>query len=246
MFEDRFYRQDLKADGLLGFEIKIDETDMLIWADSDYSKAAFRLTRYLRYQLKKYIQFNFSFLKSLKPLKIDLKAPQIVQAMQSAAVKAGVGPMAAVAGALAEFVGSALKKKSSEVIIENGGDIYIDSPKERLIKIYAGSSVLSEKLALKIKPQDCPLGICCSSATVGHSKSFGIADACCVISKSASLADAFATALANNIKDENHIKDVLEKFAVYDEVLGAVVIVKDKMGYIGDIELIKLAGANGR
>ncbi len=240
MFEPRFYRQRLNAKDLFKFEVKIGETDIFIRANCDLSKIAFRFTRFLRYQIQKYIQLHFSFLKSLEPLEVDIEAPKIVQVMQAASLKAGVGPMAAVAGALAEFVGKELREKSPEIIVENGGDIYLNTSKKRLVQIYSGASRLGKKIAIEIKPEDSPLGICTSSRTVGHSLSFGIADACCVIAKSACLADAFATALGNSIKSEYNIDKILNSFAAHKEILGMVVIVKEKLACIGDIELVRI------
>lgn len=240
MFEPRFYRHCINAKNLFKFEVRINETDILIGASCDLSKVAFRFTRFLHYQIQKYIQFHFSFLRSLKPIKIDTKAPKIIQAMQAASVKANVGPMAAVAGALAEFIGKGLRKKSREIIVENGGDIYLDTQKERLIQIYAGTSALTEKIAIEIKPESSPVGVCTSSGTVGHSLSFGIADACCVVAKSACLADAFATALGNSIKSEHNIDKVLDNFSAHKDILGMVVVLGEKLAYSGDIKLVKV------
>ncbi len=240
MFEPKFYRRGLNIKDLFEFEVKIGETDMLIRANSDLSKIAFKVTRFLRYQIQKYVQLHSFFLRSLEPIEIDVEAPKIIQAMQAASIKAGVGPMAAVAGALAEFVGNGLREKSPEIIIENGGDIYLNSSKKRLVQIYAGASKLGREIAIEVKPEDSPLGICTSSGTVGHSLSFGIADACCVIAKSACLADAFATALGNSIKSEYSIDKILNSFGVYKEILGVVVIVKEKLACVGNIELIRI------
>lgn len=241
MFEHRFYRQKTRCKDLFEFRISIAETDILALADTDLSEIAFRFTRRLRYKIEKYIQFNFSFLKTLEPQPPDTKAPKIIQDMQKASVAAGVGPMASVAGVIAEYLGNALRKKSKEVIVENGGDIYIYTKKERLIQIYAGDSPLSGKIAIKVKPRNCPLGICASSATVGHSLSFGITDATCVISKSACLADAYATSLGNSIKDEKTIAEKLDIFIEqYKDILGALVIVGDKLAYAGDIEVVRI------
>ena len=107
-----------------------------------------------------------------------------------AAQAAGVGPMAAVAGALAEQVGQRLLKSTSEVIIENGGDIFIGARQILTVGVYAGGSPLSLKLGLRIDPAKGIRGICTSSGTVGHSLSFGKADAVCVLSDSCALADA--------------------------------------------------------
>ncbi len=155
--------------------------------------------------------------------------------MVQAANLCGVGPMAAVAGAIAEFVGRELLNYSSEVIVENGGDIFIKSNKERMVSIFAGESPLSQKIILKIEVQKNFIGICTSSGTVGPSLSFGEADAVTVISDSVLLADAAATALGNIIKSEEDIRKGLIYAQKIKGIKGVVIIKEDKMGLWGEI-----------
>jgi len=145
--------------------------------------------------------------------------------------------MASVAGALAEFVGRDLLKHSEDVIVENGGDVYIRCTKETRIGIYAAESPLSLKLAIRVSSAETPLGVCTSSATIGHSLSFGMADAVCVTSKSAVLADAAATRIGNRVKKKDDIKAAIEEGLKIPGVRGVLVIVGDTMGAAGDIEL---------
>ncbi|MBM4348020.1 MAG: UPF0280 family protein [Deltaproteobacteria bacterium] len=153
---------------------------------------------------------------------------------------ARVGPMAAVAGAMAQSVSEDLLRFSDEIIIENGGDIYLATSKERIVGIYAGSSPLSMKVGIVIKPEDSPIGICTSSGTVGPSLSFGKADAVCILSKSAALADAAATAVGNAIREKKDIEQGLERGQMIEGVLGVLIIIGEKMGVWGGIRLIRL------
>ena len=149
-------------------------------------------------------------LTALVPFPVGDDAPAIARAMAEAAAKVNVGPMAAVAGAFAEFVGRDLLKYSPEVIVENGGDIFLKSTKSRLVGVYAGEdSPLTGQVALKIEPLDTPLGVCTSSGTVGHSLSFGKADAVVALSRSTALADAAATAIGNIVKAETDVQKAL-------------------------------------
>ena len=191
--------------------------------------------------MERYIERHPTFLTSLEPVPVDDNAPRIIKEMAEAAEKVGVGPMASVAGAIAEFVGKELLAFSPEVIVENGGDIYLKSLRERTIGIYAGKSPLSGKLGLEIKGQDTPLGICTSSGTVGHSLSYGEADAVIVLSKSATLADAAATAIGNLIIQPNDIPSGIE-FAQGIEGLKGVLIIKgDKMGLWGKVKICQMS-----
>jgi ApbE superfamily uncharacterized protein (UPF0280 family) len=160
--------------------------------------------------------------------------------MEEAAAKVNVGPMAAVAGAFAEIVGRELLRYSPEVIVENGGDIFIKTTKSRLIGVYAGEdSPLTGRVAIKIEPADTPLGVCTSSGTVGHSLSFGKSDAVVVLSHSASLADAAATAIGNLVKAETDIQQALDYARRVPGLVGVAVIMNDKMGVWGKINLIR-------
>jgi len=154
-----------------------------------------------------------------------------------------VGPMAAVAGAIAEAVGRELLNFSSEVIVENGGDIFLCHKKTRHIGIYAGDSPLSGKLALEIEPEDTPLGVCTSSGTVGHSLSFGKADAAIVISPSTALADAAATAVGNLVKTAEDMPRAIEFVREVEGLTGIAIIVGDKMAVWGKINLVRRESA---
>ena len=122
----------------------------------------------------------------------------------------GVGPMAAVAGAMAELIGKKLLDYSPEVIVENGGDIFMKISRRRRIGIFAGNSPFTDKLALELEPEETPLGICTSSGTVGPSLSLGTTDATIVASTSAALADAAATAVGNLVKTADDLQGALD------------------------------------
>jgi len=239
MYQSRTYRQWVRGEGLVSFMIVLGETDLYIRTSTDLSTIARdSVTRY-RNILKSYIKEHPAFATSLVPLDAGADAPLIVCDMAAAAAKTGVGPMASVAGAIARFVGQELLPHSPEVIIENGGDIYIKSLEDRTVGIYAGNSPLSGNIGFTIKADDTPLAICTSSGTVGHSLSYGKADAVVAISKSASLADAAATAIGNIVKTANDIQRGIDMAAGIDGLSGVVIIIGDKIGVYGDIELCR-------
>ena len=164
-------------------------------------------------------------------------APAIIKDMLAASRAAGVGPMASVAGAIAEHVGRKLLSTSLNVVVENGGDIYLDVKDDMKIGIFAGESPLSGRIALKITAGESPLGICTSSGTVGHSLSFGIADAICIKSKSAALADAAATAAGNLIQTKADVRKGLAKAMSIEGVLGVLIVTGDTLAVQGAMEL---------
>jgi len=237
MFEPRTYRHWIKDQDLISFNVTIKETDLYIRASTNLKRKAHKLVSKYRDILEQYIKRYPSFLTSLEPLPTGDDAPHIVRSMSEAASKVGVGPMASVAGAIAEFVGNELLASSPEIIIENGGDVFLKSSKKRLIGIYAGKSPLSGKIGLEISGQDTPLGICSSSGTVGHSISYGKADAVVVLSKSATLADAAATAMGNLIVEPGDIPKGIDFAKDIDGLLGTIIIKDDKMGLWGKVKI---------
>ncbi|MFQ6121944.1 MAG: UPF0280 family protein [Dehalococcoidales bacterium] len=237
MYEPRTYRHWVEGKDLISFNVIVKETDLYIRASSNLKRKAHRLVLKYRNQLERHIKRYRDFLTSLEPLPVTKDAPNIVKQMIEAAQKAGVGPMASVAGAMAEFVGNELLVFSPEIIVENGGDIYLKSLKKRIVGIYAGKSPLSGKIGLEIDGQDTPLGICTSSGTVGHSLSYGEADAVVALAKSATLADAAATAIGNLIHQPTDLPSGME-FARSIKGLEGVVIIKDnKMGFWGKVKI---------
>jgi len=237
MYEPKTYRHWIKDKDLASFNIVVKETDLYIRASRNLERKALKIVLKYRNKLERYIEQHPTFLTSLKPLPVDEKAPLIVKEMLESAARVGVGPMASVAGAIAEFVGSELLAFSPEVIVENGGDIYLKSLKRRLIGIYAGKSPLTGKISLEINEKDTPLGICTSSGTVGHSLSYGKADAVIVLSKSATLADAAATAIGNLIVQPSDIPSGVEFAKGIDGLMGVIIIKDDKLGVWGEVKI---------
>jgi hypothetical protein len=220
------------------------ETDLWVAVDAGhYTKEteSFVIDRILRYRdvLEKHIEKYHQFSSSLVPVTAPAGAHPMVKDMSEAAQKAGTGPMSAVAGAMAEYISRDIlnEYQADEVIVENGGDIFMKLTSPAIISVYAGNSPLSEKIALQIKPEETPLSVCCSSGTVGHSLSFGIADACTIACSSGALADAYATAFCNEVKHKNMVHEVTEKALRKPEILSVVIIAGDKVGIGGKIEV---------
>jgi hypothetical protein len=239
MSEEKFYRNWVQDEELVSFEVRLKETDLFIRAERNLRDKAQRILGKYRQVIESYIEKNPLFLKSLQPIEVEEGAPKIVKEMVWASQRAGVGPMAAVAGAIAEYVGRELLGFSKEVIVENGGDIFMEVKKERVVAIYAGDSPFSGRIGLEIKPSMTPIGICTSSGKVGHSLSFGKADAVTILARSSALADAVATAVGNEVKSSEDIEKAL-RIAEEKGVIGAVVVVGDKVGFWGDIKICKL------
>jgi ApbE superfamily uncharacterized protein (UPF0280 family) len=240
MYQPRTYRRWIKDDALVSFNVVVKETDLYIRAARNLEAEAIEAVIKYRTQLEEYIESHPLFLHSLQPYAVGEDAPDIVKDMARAAGMVGVGPMAAVAGAIAEAVGRDLLVYSPEVIVENGGDIFIRVSQAILIGVYAGESTFTGKIALEINPEQTPLGICTSSGTVGHSLSLGAADAVIVLSHSTAMADAAATAIGNKVIVAGDIDLVIEQVKVMPELVGVVIIKGDRMGMWGNVKLVPL------
>ena len=235
--ELRTYRHWIEGKDLVSFNATVKETDLYVRATSNLRKKALKAIDKYRRQLEKHIGLNPAFRESLEPLPLTVDSPNIVKMMSDAGRKARVGPMAAVAGAIAECVGRDLLEFSPEIIVENGGDIFIKSTRQRVVGIYAGNSPLSGKVGLEIYAGDSPLGICTSSGTIGHSLSFGRADAVVAVSGSAALADAAATSIGNRIKQPDDISAAIDFGSKIEGLKGLVLIKDDAIGVWGDVKL---------
>ncbi|MGC9965631.1 MAG: UPF0280 family protein [Syntrophobacteraceae bacterium] len=238
----RFYRYQHQAPkGWESFQVKYRETDLWIRARLNLEREATQAALSCRLQLEHYIAAHEDFLRSLAPVPDDPLAPPLVRQMLRAGAAAGVGPMASVAGAIAQFVGVALRPFSDSVIVENGGDCYLDLIEETTVGIFAGpESPFTGKIAVKLGAQRFPTGICTSSGTIGHSLSFGKTDAVTVISPDAALADAAATRLGNMVKTRADINKALELASSIPSIEAVLILIKDKMGAWGNIEIVAI------
>lgn len=240
-YRDRTYRT-LEHSGLVSSFVRMVETDLHILAPVDVEDQALRLVAEVRRQIEGHIRRNASFVDSLKPLPMDDSAPEAVREMLRAGLAANVGPMAAVAGTIAEFVGLGLQQSGVEdLIVENGGDIYIARKQECTIAVFAADSPLSNRIGIRLAPAAMPCGVCCSSGTVGHSTSFGCADAVVVIAPSTPLADAAATRIGNEVGcAPAGLDQALQAAAVIAGLSGVLIIRGDQFGARGEVELVGL------
>ena len=239
-YEPRIYRSEVDAANLVTFEVVHAETDLQVSASRDLREQAAAEVARLRAGLEAYIAANPRFAESHVPVDVSSGAPEIARDMADAARIAGVGPMAAVAGAFAEAVARALGESSPEVIVENGGDLYLIGKRERTVLLSAGDSPLSDQVALVVSPEMMPIAVCTSSAKVGPSVSYGGAHAVTILAESGALADAAASNVGNIVHGPDDIPAGLERAKSVPGVLGAVIIADDRIGATG---LARLAPA---
>ena len=246
-YRQRDYRLqvDVGDNSLTTFAVAVKESDLLIRVvDTSLRELARDQLIFYRRQIESFLEQFPEVRFQLCPFNLPEHAiiPEIVSRMVAAGNQAGVGPMAAVAGAIAEAVGRDLLVRSPAVIVENGGDIFLAGENSYTVGIFAGQSPFSGKLGIRIsRPEKFSAGICTSSSTVGHSISLGVADAVCIYAGSAAIADAVATAMGNRIRARDDLAPTIEEALVFDLVYGAVAILGDEMAAGGDLELVSLS-----
>ena len=239
-YRERSYRSRFSSDERRWFCVKFLESDLWIGVDSGSYRASMEADTYamlvdLRRQMDAYLLMDPQYKTALTPYDAGLEAPNILKEMSRVSHKTGIGPMSAVAGAVAKKVAEFLG--TQEVIVENGGDIYAQAASDMDISVFAGQSPLSEKIGLHIPAAEFPLGICTSSGTVGPSLSLGRADAVMIVCKDVMLADSYATAMANRIKTVNDLQSVIDRISDIPEILGAIAVKDDRMAITGRFEL---------
>ena len=225
---------------MTSLHLTVQETDLQIYADKLSEPNAREAVMDNRGYIENYIRQQPAFATTLTPWPRDPLAPVIVGKMITASRSAGVGPMAAVAGAVAEQVGLSLLGEATEVIVENGGDIFIYTPRPVTISVFAGTSPLSMKIGIELPAEHESRAVCTSSGTVGHSLSYGRADAVTVLSRSCPLADAAATAIANRIQAHEDIQPAIDWGRSIKGIDGLLVVLGDKMGMWGNLSIVPI------
>lgn len=224
-------------------QINLDETHIRLTTDlalHDLKRHIFSIRR----DLKNHILKNNDFAVSLEPLKMpDGDLPDIVCRMYESSSIADVGPMACVAGTISEMsLDYLVENGSGYSIVENGGDISLVNDRKVLCGIYSNNEILGNEIAFEIKKRDRPLGICTSSAKIGHSISFGQSDSVTVIGKSSSVCDGLATRIANDVSgmsSEDRVSNGLECCEEFREFFdGVLIICEDNVGTIGKLPKI--------
>lgn len=241
-FQHRDYRDTVQKTGMTAYRVVVKETDLHIQTDINLSAYARERVLYHRDVLEGYSARHPDFVHAMTPWMVNDVRPVMIEEMVQAGRGAGVGPMAAVAGVIAGSVGEDLMTRSKEVIVENGGDVFLKTTDPVTIGLYAGEGTFGSRLALCAGGDDMPVGVCTSSGTIGHSHSYGHADAVCVIARSCALADAAATAIGNQVQGEGDIRDAIEWGRNIPEIQGILVVVGEKIGAWGAVELVPARG----
>ena len=192
--------------------------------------------------LEDYLDRHPEFKAAFEPVALLADAPPSAQQMALAADRVGTGPMAAVAGTMAQLAAKAgIKAGADEVIVENGGDIYLQTKESVVIGLYPGAGELAGQLGFSLKAEDTPISICSSSGKMGHSRSLGQCDLATVVSEDAGLADAAATQAANLVQTIRDVEPTLNRIVALEDVEGILIVKDEHIGMAGHLPpLVKI------
>lgn len=236
----RTYREVVRpAFGEVGFQVVVEETDLFVLAPADLSRETVDAVRELRGQVKNHMLLHPDFGESLEPVAVSGTAPEVVRRMARAGELCGVGPMAAVAGTMAQMVAEALHAGRGDVIVENGGDVFLHSSRERVVALLPDPDGGSH-VGIRLASDRFPMAVCSSSGRIGHSLSLGCGDLVTVLSKDGAFADAAATALCNLLENGNDVERVLERAKALAPagLEGVFAQCGQKVAAWGDLELV--------
>ncbi|MEW6522879.1 MAG: UPF0280 family protein [Bacillota bacterium] len=242
-YHDRFYRDLACPEGMHRFRVEYRQTDLLVLVDrASWRPAlvglALEVVQQQHRELVAWCRRDRAFLTALEPYPLEMGAPAMARTMAEAGAVVQVGPMAAVAGAMAEMVGRRLLEEVEDVLVENGGDIFLSGRRPVKVALFAGQSPLSLAVAVEVDASTRPLSVCTSSGTVGPSLSFGRADAAVAVAPDGALADAAATALGNRVQDPGDIPGALAWARTVPGLTGALVIQGDHLGAWGELRVV--------
>jgi uncharacterized protein len=233
------YRNSVSIKDKYFYRLRYKYTDIFITSDRDILKELEEPVTSFYSGIEGIISHDRTFMKSLEPVKEKQYYPGYIKKMCQASYRFGVGPMAAVAGAVCDRIAEKISGKCGFLMIENGGDVFIKSKKPVRIGLFSYNSFFSDRLNIVIGAKQTPCGICSSSGTMGHSLNLGKSDLVTVMAESATMADAAATAVANSVLENADIGRSVRLYKKYKEVKGIIIIKDDRIGIWGNLQLVK-------
>lgn len=244
-FELRKYREKMGGGRFQPLLVRVDESDLWLGISNCRNPGIFKekiinFVYELRRSIQNYIDNNPDFKDSHIPLPVSDEDDKSIKEMKLAAIAANTGPMAAIAGHIAACTLKYMESlfPESEIIVENGGDVFMKIYEDIVISPFAGNNQCFSEFGFCIDSGYKYLSICASSGRFGHSFSYGKADLVAVFSKNACLADAFATSLANKIQNRDDVDKIAETLP--ENILGILAVKEDKMAYNGPFHILSV------
>jgi len=222
-------------------KVEIGETAATIAAERRYIANAVDAIKSARVQIERKVRQDRFFLTTLEPYDVGDDDPAVVRRMCDAASKAGVGPMASVAGAVAaEAVDAMIRGGCTHCWVDNGGDIAMKLDKAITLEVFTDPDS-GKAFGFELGPTESAMGICSSSGKLGHSISFGNSDVVVAIAEDAVLADALATAIGNRVIDQESLKTCFDPFKTIRGGVGFLAMLDGEVAVFGKVpELVEV------
>jgi len=219
-------------------KVEIEETAATIAADRKFLASAVEAIRSTRSQIERHIRQDRFFLTTLEPYDPEPSSERVIRRMCAASAAAGVGPMATIAGVIAqEALEAMVSKGCRHGWVDNGGDIALILEKPATLEIFSDLESRNA-CALELEPTDEIIGVCTSSGTLGHSVSFGNADVALAIADDAVLADALATAIGNTVTDKESLSTCFDRFKGVDGFRAGLAMIEGSSSMYGKVPRI--------
>jgi len=214
-------------------KVEIEETAATIAAERRYVGLAVEAIKRTRNEIERQIRRDDFFLTTLEPYEPDKEAGRVIERMCTASRAATVGPMATVAGTIAqEALEAMIAEGCAHGWVDNGGDVAIMLENPATMEIFSEPGSDSAA-ALDLEPTNGIIGICTSSGKLGHSISFGNSDAAVAIAKDALLADALATAIGNRVKDIDSLSNCFDDLKEVSGFIGGLAMIGGSVAMCG-------------
>jgi len=215
--------------------VQVGETAATIASEGEYFGAALEAMKDARRQVQREISANQYFLTSLEPVDCSPTAGPVPRGMCDAARLAGVGPMAAVAGAIAHAALDAMIRQGCEHgWVDNGGDVALVLREPITLEVFS-EPLAEETVALELEPAGRVMSVCSSSGRLGSSISLGDSDVALAIAESGCLADALATAVGNRVRDRDSLRTCFRPFEEIEGFIAGLAMIDGATAMCGDM-----------
>jgi ApbE superfamily uncharacterized protein (UPF0280 family) len=227
-------------------KVEIAETAATIAAEGRFVERAVEALKATRSEIERQVRKDPFFLTTMEPYTPQDPGP-VVRRMCDASAVAGVGPMATVAGAVAQVALEAMVEQGCDHgWVDNGGDVALVLSAPATMEVFHEPGAKTA-FGLGLEPTHGIIGVCTSSGRLGHSISLGDSDVALAVADSAFLADALATAIGNRVHGPSTLGTCFDPFKGTKGMIGALAMADGEVAMHGRLpELVEVEHSQER